>query len=96
MVRPECRLETVDGLAALTEDQTGVVDQHVQAGRELEDLLCAAPDRSQVGQVEHDQLHPRRTVEARRQLSQGRPALVGVARVTSTRAPAAASAAAVS
>ena len=79
------------------EDETGVVDEHVEAGRELEDLLCAArgpkPGRPGRTRPTASWLEPSKRVASSARAA--RP-LSALRAVTSTRAPAAASAAAVS
>ena len=80
VVGGERRLVAVHRLGPLAQHQAGVVDQHVEAGCLLEDLVRAAPHRGQVGQVEDHQLDRRLAVPSRVRDGRHRgPALVGVA-----------------
>ncbi len=58
MVGGKCRLVAVHRLGALGQHQAGVVHQHVDPRRLLEDLRRTLADGGQVGQVEDDELDP--------------------------------------
>ena len=79
MVDGERRLVAIDRLGPLGQHEAGVVDQHVEPGRLLQDLRCSLPHRGQVGQVEDDELHAALTVETLRDRRHRGPPLVGVA-----------------
>ena len=78
MVDPEGGLEPVHRLGALRLDQPGVVDQNVDPGTPVEDLLGPPADGGQVGQVEHHQVHLVRSTEAA-DVGHGLPAALLVA-----------------
>ena len=53
----ERRLEAVDGLPPIGEDQAGVVDEHVESVVAGEEVVGEPPDRAEVGKIELHHLH---------------------------------------